>query len=145
MPRVDANAWREAGGFFDWRGLRIYHRSEGAGDALLLVATDRISAFDYVLGSGIPDKGKVLTQLSAFWFEQTADLVPNHLLTMEVSAYPADLRRHADVLAGRSMLGHVLAVAQQIGAMPAAGSPGERLAVAAQRIAAGIARRRGNA
>src|SRR5688500_9590378 len=74
------------------------------GDALLMVATDRISAFDYVLGSGIPDKGKVLTQLSAFWFEQTADLVPNHLLTMEVSAYPADLRRHADVLAGRSML-----------------------------------------
>src|SRR5688500_11234951 len=69
-----------------------------------MVATDRISAFDYVLGSGIPDKGKVLTQLSAFWFEQTADLVPNHLLTMEVSAYPADLRRHADVLAGRSMI-----------------------------------------
>ena len=74
------------------------------GDTLLLVATDRISAFDYVLGSGIPDKGKVLTQLSAFWFAQTADLVPNHLLTMEVSAYPAELRRHADILAGRSML-----------------------------------------
>jgi len=74
------------------------------GDTLLLVATDRISAFDYVLGSGIPDKGKVLTQLSAFWFAQTADLVPNHLLTMEVGAYPAELRRHADILAGRSML-----------------------------------------
>jgi phosphoribosylaminoimidazole-succinocarboxamide synthase len=75
-----------------------------AGDALLLVATDRISAFDYVLGSGIPDKGKVLTQLSAFWFERTRDLVPNHLLTMEVGDYPGALRDHADVLAGRSML-----------------------------------------
>jgi phosphoribosylaminoimidazole-succinocarboxamide synthase len=74
------------------------------GDTLLMVATDRISAFDYVLGSGIPDKGKVLTQLSAFWFAQTIDLVPNHLLTTDVSAYPHELRRHADILAGRSML-----------------------------------------
>ena len=74
------------------------------GDTLLMVATDRISAFDYVLGSGIPDKGKVLTQLSAFWFAQTTDLVPNHLLTTDVSAYPHELRRHADILAGRSML-----------------------------------------
>ena len=74
------------------------------GDTLLLVATDRISAFDYVLGSGIPDKGKVLTQLSAFWFGQTGDIVPNHLVTMDVQAYPGDLRTHADVLSGRSML-----------------------------------------
>jgi phosphoribosylaminoimidazole-succinocarboxamide synthase len=74
------------------------------GDTLLMVATDRISAFDYVLGSGIPDKGKVLTQLSAFWFARTVDLVPNHLLTMDVQAYPGDLRAHGDVLAGRSML-----------------------------------------
>jgi phosphoribosylaminoimidazole-succinocarboxamide synthase len=74
------------------------------GDSLLLVATDRISAFDYVLGSGIPDKGKVLTQLSAFWFARTASLVPNHLLTMDVSAYPAEMRTHADILGGRSML-----------------------------------------
>jgi phosphoribosylaminoimidazole-succinocarboxamide synthase len=74
------------------------------GDTLLMVATDRISAFDYVLGSGIPDKGKVLTQLSAFWFAQTTNLVPNHLLTTDVSAYPRELRRHADILAGRSML-----------------------------------------
>jgi phosphoribosylaminoimidazole-succinocarboxamide synthase len=74
------------------------------GDTLLLVATDRISAFDYVLGSGIPDKGKVLTQLSAFWFGQTGDIVPNHLVTMDAQAYPADLRKHADVLSGRSML-----------------------------------------
>jgi phosphoribosylaminoimidazole-succinocarboxamide synthase len=74
------------------------------GDTLVLVATDRISAFDYVLGSGIPDKGKVLTQLSAFWFGQTADIVPNHLVTMDVQEYPGDLRKHADVLSGRSML-----------------------------------------
>jgi phosphoribosylaminoimidazole-succinocarboxamide synthase len=73
-------------------------------DSLLMVATDRISAFDYVLGSGIPDKGRVLTQLSAFWFERTAGIVPNHLLTMNVDEYPAELRRFADILTGRSML-----------------------------------------
>ena len=75
-----------------------------AGDALLLVATDRISAFDYVLGSGIPDKGKVLTQLSAFWFEYTRTIVANHVIATDVARFPADLRRHADILAGRSML-----------------------------------------
>jgi phosphoribosylaminoimidazole-succinocarboxamide synthase len=71
---------------------------------LLLVATDRLSAFDYVLGSGIPDKGKVLTQLSAFWFEQTRHIVPNHLLTIDVTQYPASLRDEAAMLEGRSML-----------------------------------------
>jgi phosphoribosylaminoimidazole-succinocarboxamide synthase len=71
---------------------------------LLIVATDRISAFDYVLGSGIPDKGRVLTQLSAFWFERLADLVPHHLVTADVSRFPASLAPHADVLRGRSML-----------------------------------------
>ena len=75
-----------------------------AGDHLLLVATDRISAFDYVLGSGIPDKGKGLTQLSAFWFEQTRDIVGNHLITTDVAQYPPELRGDAGVLAGRSML-----------------------------------------
>ena len=74
------------------------------GDTLLLVATDRISAFDYVLGSGIPDKGKVLTQLSAFWFDRTTQIVSNHVLATDVARYPAELRRHADVLSGRSML-----------------------------------------
>jgi phosphoribosylaminoimidazole-succinocarboxamide synthase len=73
-------------------------------DALLMVATDRISAFDYVLGSGIPDKGKVLTQLSAFWFDKTRDIVPNHVLETDVRRYPAELGRYAAVLAGRSML-----------------------------------------
>ena len=74
------------------------------GDALLMVATDRISAFDYVLGSGIPDKGKVLTQLSAFWFARTTAIVPNHVLSVDVQSYPMGLSGHADVLAGRSML-----------------------------------------
>jgi len=74
------------------------------GDTLLLVATDRISAFDYVLGSGIPDKGKVLTQLSAFWFERTTPIVANHVLSLNVADYPSELRRYAQILAGRSML-----------------------------------------
>jgi len=72
--------------------------------ALLIVATDRISAFDYVLGSGIPDKGKVLTQLSGFWFERMGDLVPHHLLSLEVDEFTEPARRHADVLRGRTML-----------------------------------------
>jgi phosphoribosylaminoimidazole-succinocarboxamide synthase len=72
--------------------------------ALLIVATDRISAFDYVLGSAIPDKGKVLTQLSGFWFERMGDLVPHHLLSLDVNDFPAEARRHDDVLRGRTML-----------------------------------------
>jgi phosphoribosylaminoimidazole-succinocarboxamide synthase len=74
------------------------------GDALLIVATDRISAFDYVLGTGIPEKGKVLTQLSAFWFHRLEHITPNHLVTMDLNAYPVALRNHADELRGRSML-----------------------------------------
>ena len=74
------------------------------GDRLLLVATDRISAFDYVLGSGIPDKGKVLTQLSAFWFEHTAGIVAHHLLSTDMADLPADLQPHREMLQGRSML-----------------------------------------
>jgi phosphoribosylaminoimidazole-succinocarboxamide synthase len=75
----------------------------GDGGALLIVATDRISAFDYVLGSGIPDKGKVLTQLSGFWFERMGDLVPHHLISLDVDEFPEAARRHADVLRGRTM------------------------------------------
>ena len=74
------------------------------GDRLLIVATDRISAFDYVLASGIPDKGKVLTQISAFWFERTRSIVDNHVLSIDTADYPADARVAAGVLAGRSML-----------------------------------------
>jgi phosphoribosylaminoimidazole-succinocarboxamide synthase len=74
------------------------------GDALLLVATDRISAFDHVLGSGIPGKGKILTQISLFWFDLLADIVPNHLIATEVNDFPAQLHPYADQLEGRSML-----------------------------------------
>ena len=74
------------------------------GAHLLIVATDRISAFDYVLGSGIPDKGKVLTQLSAFWFDHLGDLVPHHVVAVDVDTFPAVTRPHRDVLRGRSML-----------------------------------------
>ena len=56
-------------------------------DALLLVATDRISAFDHVLGTGIPGKGKILTQISLFWFDLLSDLVPNHLITADVAQF----------------------------------------------------------
>jgi phosphoribosylaminoimidazole-succinocarboxamide synthase len=73
-------------------------------NVLLIVATDRISAFDYVLGSGIPDKGKVLTQLSAFWFGETSDIVSNHLRSTRPEEYPAPARGHRDALHGRSML-----------------------------------------
>src|SRR5208283_4453120 len=72
--------------------------------ALLLVATDRISAFDHVLATGIPDKGKVLTQISLFWFDLLKDVVPNHLITADVSEFPVALRAYADQLEGRSML-----------------------------------------
>jgi phosphoribosylaminoimidazole-succinocarboxamide synthase len=74
------------------------------GDRLLIVASDRISAFDYVLGSGIPDKGKVLTQISAFWFERTRAIVDNHLLSTDPAEFPGEGRRAADMLKGRSML-----------------------------------------
>src|ERR671934_289716 len=57
-------------------------------DRLLIVASDRISAFDYVLGSGIPDKGKVLTQISGFWFERMGDLVPHHLISLDAESFP---------------------------------------------------------
>ena len=71
---------------------------------LLFVASDRISAFDYVLASGIPEKGRVLTQLSLFWFEFLKDVVPNHLTTADIAKYPAELQKYADQLRGRSML-----------------------------------------
>jgi phosphoribosylaminoimidazole-succinocarboxamide synthase len=91
-------------------GLTIARRGKvrdvyDLGEHLLIVATDRISAFDYILGSGIPDKGKVLTQLSKFWFDRIiGDLVPHHLVSIDVSDFPAVTRPHHDVLRGRSML-----------------------------------------
>jgi phosphoribosylaminoimidazole-succinocarboxamide synthase len=73
-------------------------------DQLLFVATDRISAFDYVLATGIPNKGRVLTQISLFWFEFLKDVVPNHLISANVNSYPAEARQYASQLRGRSML-----------------------------------------
>jgi phosphoribosylaminoimidazole-succinocarboxamide synthase len=71
---------------------------------LLLVASDRISAYDYVLDSPIPDKGRILTQLSLWWFERLADLVPNHLVTTDPAMFPVELLDHKHLLKGRSML-----------------------------------------
>src|ERR1700684_3944729 len=71
---------------------------------LLFVATDRIPPFDYILAPGIPQKGHVLSQLSLFWFDYLADIVPNHLITAEVDQYPPAVRKYADQLRGRSML-----------------------------------------
>jgi len=73
-------------------------------DRLLFVATDRISAFDYILATGIPHKGRVLTQISLFWFDFLKDVVPNHLITADVSHYPAELRKYDDQLRARSMI-----------------------------------------
>ena len=90
-------------------GLSVFRRGKvrevyEVGDALLMVATDRISAFDYILGSGIPDKGRILTQLSRFWFDRTGDIVPNHLLATDTAQYPDELAPYAAQLQGRSML-----------------------------------------
>ena len=74
------------------------------GEELLIVASDRVSAFDVVLPQGIPDKGVILTRLSLYWFEMMADLVPNHLIGSEPEDLPAALRPHAELLRGRSML-----------------------------------------
>jgi phosphoribosylaminoimidazole-succinocarboxamide synthase len=89
-------------------GLRLVRRGKvrdlyEVDDKLLIVATDRISAFDYVLGSGIPDKGRVLTQLSAFWFGRTSHIAANHILSTSFADDPV-LAEHARELAGRSML-----------------------------------------
>jgi phosphoribosylaminoimidazole-succinocarboxamide synthase len=90
-------------------GLNLYRSGKvrdvyEVGEDLLIVATDRISAFDYVLGSGIPDKGKVLNQLSVFWFSLTADLVANHVISIRPEDCPAAVRSQAGALQGRSML-----------------------------------------
>ena len=74
------------------------------GDELLIVATDRISAFDYVLGSGIPDKGRILTQISAFWFDRTRAIVSNHVVSTRPAAFPPITASDASWLAGRAML-----------------------------------------
>ena len=74
------------------------------GDALLIVTTDRISAFDVIMNEGIPDKGYVLNQISAFWFRQMEGIVPNHIISTDVADFPSPCRKYAETLAGRSML-----------------------------------------
>ncbi|MGQ9472084.1 MAG: phosphoribosylaminoimidazolesuccinocarboxamide synthase [Candidatus Aminicenantales bacterium] len=96
-------------GKVDLPGVPLFKRGKvrdifDLGDNLLIVASDRISAFDFVLPSLIPNKGKVLTQLSRFWFEQMEYIVPHHLVTTEVDAFPAPLPRYRELLEKRSML-----------------------------------------
>ncbi len=93
----------------DFPGIPLHARGKvrdvyNVDDRLLIVATDRISAFDYILPTGIPDKGRVLTQLSIFWFDFLRELTPTHFLTASVDEYPAALRAYRDQLEGRSML-----------------------------------------
>ena len=90
-------------------GVKLWKRGKvrdvyEVGDTLLLIATDRLSAFDVVLPTGIPGKGVLLTQMSLFWFELLKDVVPHHVLTADVSEYPSELRSFRDQLEGRSML-----------------------------------------
>lgn len=90
-------------------GLTLVRRGKvrdvyAVGDQLVMIATDRISAFDYVLGSGIPDKGRILNQLSAFWFGRTSHIVTNHLISTNVDDYPAETREYRSQLEGRSSL-----------------------------------------
>ncbi len=74
------------------------------GDRLLIVASDRISAFDFIMPNGIPDKGRILTQISRFWFEKTRHLVPNHMISTAVADFPAECREYRELLEQRSML-----------------------------------------
>src|SRR5574341_1290265 len=90
-------------------GLTLFNRGKvrdiyDLGDKLLLVASDRISAFDVILPTLIPDKGKILTALSVYWFRVMKDIVPHHLITTDVNEFPASCRPHKAALEGRSML-----------------------------------------
>ena len=93
----------------EFKDLPLFRRGKvrdvyDLGDKLLIVSTDRISCFDVVLPSGIPDKGRVLTSLSIFWFDLIKDIIPHHLITNDVDKYPVELKKHKADLAGRSML-----------------------------------------
>ncbi len=94
-------------------GLPLVHRGKvrdvyDLGDRLLIVATDRLSAFDYVFPDPIPDKGKILHQISSFWFRRTESLAPNHVIESDAAAFPSSLSAYADVLEGRSLLARKL-------------------------------------
>ena len=93
----------------DLKGLKLVNRGKvrdlyDLGEYLLIVATDRISAFDVIMPNPIPGKGEILTMLSEFWFRQMADIIGNHIVTTDVEKFPAECRPHRDVLKGRSML-----------------------------------------
>ena len=93
----------------DFPDLKLFRRGKvrdvyDLGETLLMVATDRISAFDVVMAETVPNKGKMLTAMSLFWFERTRDIVRNHLITANVDEYPEECRKYADALRGRSML-----------------------------------------
>jgi phosphoribosylaminoimidazole-succinocarboxamide synthase len=93
----------------DFPGLKLINRGKvrdlyDLGDSLLIVSTDRISAFDVILPNGVPRKGEVLNKMSIFWFSQVQDVVPNHIIATDVSLFPEACRPYADVLAGRSMV-----------------------------------------
>ncbi len=93
----------------DLKGLKLFSRGKvrdtyEAGDELLMIATDRISAFDVVLPNGIPHKGVVLNRLSAFWFDYTKDIIPNHLIATDVNEFPEEARKFSSILKGRTML-----------------------------------------
>ena len=93
----------------DLKGLKLVNRGKvrdlyDLGEYLLIVATDRISAFDVIMPNPIPGKGEILTKLSEFWFRQMADIIGNHLVTTDVDRFPAECRPHRDILKGRSML-----------------------------------------
>lgn len=93
----------------DFKDLKLFKRGKvrdvySVGDYFLIVSTDRLSAFDVIMSQGIPFKGKVLTKISEFWFSFVKDIVPNHIVTTDVSEYPEECKQYADILEGRSML-----------------------------------------
>ncbi|MDD2851593.1 MAG: phosphoribosylaminoimidazolesuccinocarboxamide synthase [Desulfuromonadaceae bacterium] len=93
----------------DFPGLKLIARGKvrdiyDLGETLLMVTSDRMSAFDVIMNEPIPDKGFVLTQISVFWFRQMEDIVPNHIISVDVADYPAECQPYSDILKGRSML-----------------------------------------
>jgi phosphoribosylaminoimidazole-succinocarboxamide synthase len=89
--------------------VKLYHRGKvrdvyDLEDSLLIIASDRISAFDCVIPTGIPDKGKILTSISLFWFDYLSDVIENHLIETDVNNYPSNLQKYKDQLEGRSMI-----------------------------------------
>lgn len=95
----------------DFKELKLFRRGKvrdvyEVEDKLLIVATDRISAFDVIMPNPIPEKGKILTQISLYWFDQTKDIVRNHLISSDVTQYPTVCKSYSKILSGRSMLVH---------------------------------------